>query len=126
VEFEVFEKGEVRRGIRQAPKGEGSSFLDRGGSGGSRGFVKISFATRNLEVKYRDSRRVRFRERVRVLKLEGFNLKVKLKLKCLKGVPEGGIPEGGIPEGGVPEGGVVVVVFEVKISSTTRNLKSEI
>jgi hypothetical protein len=44
---------------------------------------------------------------LRVLKLEGFNLKVKLKLKCLKGVPEGGIPEGGIPEGGVPEGGVV-------------------
>jgi hypothetical protein len=41
-----------------------------------------------------DSRRVRFREGVRVLKLEGFNLKVKLKLKCLKGVPEGGIPEG--------------------------------
>jgi hypothetical protein len=26
---------------------------------------------------------------VRVLKLEGFNLKIKLKLKCLKGVSEG-------------------------------------
>jgi hypothetical protein len=38
---------------------------------------------------------------LRVLKLEGFNLKVKLKLKCLKGIPEGGIPEGGVPEGGV-------------------------
>jgi hypothetical protein len=35
---------------------------------------------------------------VRVLKLEGFNLKVKLKLKlkCLKGVLEGGVPEGGV------------------------------
>jgi hypothetical protein len=38
---------------------------------------------------------------LRVLKLEGFNLKVKLKLKCFKGVPEGGIPEGGVPESGV-------------------------
>jgi hypothetical protein len=28
-----------------------------------------------------------------VLKLKGVNLKVKLKLKCLKGVPEGGVPE---------------------------------
>jgi hypothetical protein len=28
---------------------------------------------------------------LRVLKLEGLNLKVKLKLKCLKGVPEGGV-----------------------------------
>jgi hypothetical protein len=27
-------------------------------------------------------------EGLRVLKLEGLNLKVKLKLKCLKGVPE--------------------------------------
>jgi hypothetical protein len=37
------------------------------------------------------------------LKLKGFNLKVKLKLKlkCLRGVPEGGISEGGVPEGGV-------------------------
>jgi hypothetical protein len=48
-EFEVFEEGEVRRGIRQAPKGEGSSFLDRGCSGSSsQGFVNISSATRNL------------------------------------------------------------------------------
>jgi hypothetical protein len=38
---------------------------------------------------------------LRVLKLEGFNLKVKLKLKCLKGIPEGGVPEGGVPEFGV-------------------------
>jgi hypothetical protein len=52
VEFEVFEEEEVRRGIRQAPKGEGSSF-----SGGLRGFVNISSVTRNLEMKYRDSRR---------------------------------------------------------------------
>jgi hypothetical protein len=29
-----------------------------------------------------------------VLKLEGSNLKVKLKLKCLKGIPEDGVPEG--------------------------------
>jgi hypothetical protein len=36
---------------------------------------------------------------VRVLKLEGFNLKVKLKLKCLKGIPEGGILEGSVLEG---------------------------
>jgi hypothetical protein len=34
-------------------------------------------------------------------------VKLKLKLKCLKGVPEGSIPEGGIPGGGVLEGGVV-------------------
>jgi hypothetical protein len=33
---------------------------------------------------------------MRVLKLEGFNLKVKLKLKCLKGVPKGGVPEDGV------------------------------
>jgi hypothetical protein len=41
---------------------------------------------------------------VRVLKLEGFNLKVKLKLKlkCLRNVPEGGILEGGAPKK-VPE-----------------------
>jgi hypothetical protein len=37
---------------------------------------------------------------VRVLKLEGFNLKVKLK--CLRNVPEGGILEGGAPKK-VPE-----------------------
>ena len=57
MEFEVFEKGEVRRGrewFRQAPKGEGSSF-----SGGSQGFVNIE--------KFR-SEISRFQEGVRVLK----------------------------------------------------------
>ena len=34
-------------------------------------------------MKYRNS------EGLKVLKLEGLNLKVKLKLKCLKGIPEG-------------------------------------
>jgi hypothetical protein len=38
---------------------------------------------------------------LRVLKLERLNLKVKLKLKCLKGVPEGGIPEGKVLKSGV-------------------------
>jgi hypothetical protein len=53
---------------------------------------------------------VRFQEDLKVLKvlkLEGFNLKVKLKLKYLKGVLESGISEGGIPEGGVLEDRVV-------------------
>ena len=39
-------------------------------------------------MKYCDS------EGLRVLKLEGLNLKVKLK--CFKGIPEGGVPEGGV------------------------------
>jgi hypothetical protein len=57
VEFEVFEvivEGEVRRGTRQAPKVKGRRFWTEGVSG-LRGFVNISSATRNLEVKYRDS-----------------------------------------------------------------------
>jgi hypothetical protein len=60
-----------------------------------RGFIKISFVIRNLGGEIS-----RFREDSRVLKLEGFNLKVKLKLKCLKGIPEGGVLEG-VPESGV-------------------------
>jgi hypothetical protein len=48
-------------------------------------------------VKYRDSEGLKVLKEV--LKLEGSNLKVKLK--CFKGIPEGGVPEGGVPEGGV-------------------------
>jgi hypothetical protein len=105
---------EGRRGIRrrrgkeryltgsQAPKGEGLSFLEWFAR--VRKYFVRDEKFRSEISRFRracDSRRVRFREGVRVLKLEGFNLKVKLKLKCLKGVPEGGIPEGGVLEGGV-------------------------
>jgi hypothetical protein len=38
-------------------------------------------------VKYCDSGGLKVLKKV--LKLEGLNLKVKLKLKCLKGIPEG-------------------------------------
>jgi hypothetical protein len=41
-------------------------------------------------VKYRDSEGLKVLKEV--LKLEGSNLKVKLK--CFKGIPEGGVPEG--------------------------------
>jgi hypothetical protein len=53
-----------------------------------RGFVNISSAIRNL-----GSEISRFREGLKVLKLKGFNLKMELKLKCLKSIPEGGVPE---------------------------------
>jgi hypothetical protein len=77
VEFEVFEKGGVRRDIRQAPRLP--KVKDRRFWSSSQGFVNISSVTRNLE-----SEISRFQKGLRVLKLEGLNLKVKLK--CFKGV----------------------------------------
>jgi hypothetical protein len=76
----------------QASKGEGSLFLEW--------FARVrKYFVRNKKFRSEISR---FQEGLKVLekvlKLKGFNLKVKLKLKCLKGVPEGGIPEGGVPE----------------------------
>ena len=43
-------------------------------------------------MKYRNSEGLKVLKEV--LKLEGSNLKVKLK--CFKGIPEGGVPEGGV------------------------------
>jgi hypothetical protein len=89
---------EGRRGIRrrrgkeryltgsQAPKGEGSSFLEW--------FARVrKYFVRDKKFRSEISR-FRFREGLEVLKLKGANLKVKLK--CFKCVPEGGVPEGGV------------------------------
>jgi hypothetical protein len=66
----------------QAPKGKGSSFLEW--------FARVhKYFVRNEKFRSEISR---FQKGLRVLKLEGLNLKVKLK--CFKDVPEGGVPEG--------------------------------
>jgi hypothetical protein len=95
-------EGEVIRGIRgirgirerrgkerysTGSQGKGSSFLDWFAR--VRKYFVCNEKFRSEILRFQEGIRV-----LRVLKLEGFNLKVKLKLKCLKDVPKGGVPEG--------------------------------
>jgi hypothetical protein len=86
VEFEVFEEEEVWRGMERYSTGSQRRGIVVSGRG-SRGFVNISSATRNLEVKYRDSRRGEDSEGSEGSEARGVQLEGKAKAEAE--VPQG-------------------------------------